>query len=222
MDVQKHCNALRARRDRIIKSLELPAYRDAQNQQHQVVRHYLDRSRELASACLFVADAGLTVPTMVFLRVLCEDLFLITWATRSEANAARLANAGVEALAHLAAVNLERGWMHVLKKDSREDHTRAMLPKIRKMAGDRLHIEQIARNVGLGGVYDVVYRPASLEVHGKTFGVFSSNEGSGAITPTLIAIISVLDVIMLVADNCVLRGGATEPSEILGRLFGLE
>ena len=199
-------------------ALALPVYQDAGTEQKKVVRHYLDRSRELARATLLVADAGLVVPTSLFMRVLCEDLFLITYAAASEENASRLAGAGVVAMAHAAAVNLQRGRAHIRKIGTTEDHTDEVLPEIRKRAADRFNIEQIAKDVGLGGIYDVVYRYASLEVHGKTFGIFSSDDGNGAIMPTLHAIIAMLNVIIRVADNCVVRGQPTAATDILQEL----
>jgi hypothetical protein len=113
--IQRCCNDLRDRHDAIVRALALPAYQDAATEQKKVVRHYLDRSRELARATLLVADAGLVVPTSVFMRVLCEDLFLITYAATSEENASRLAGAGVVAMAHAVAVNLQRGRAHIRK-----------------------------------------------------------------------------------------------------------
>jgi hypothetical protein len=160
------------------------------------------------------------VPTSVFMRVLCEDLFLITYAASSEENTSRLANAGVVVMAHAAAVNLQRSRAHIRKIGTTEDHTDEILPEIRNRGADRFNIEQIAKEVGLGGIYDLVYRYASLEVHGKTFGIFSSDEGGGATVPTLQAIIAMLSVVIRVADKCVLRGQPTAATDILRELIG--
>jgi hypothetical protein len=56
-------------------------------------------------------------------------------------------------------------------------------------------------------------------VHGKTFGVFASHEGDSAIIPTLTATVAILNVMMRVADNCVLRSQCTAASDILRELL---
>jgi hypothetical protein len=86
--------------------------------------------------------------------------------------------------------------------------------RLKKLKADRVHIDQLARKLGLGKVYDLVYRYPSMEVHGRAFRLPSPSE-EGGIAPALSAIVSLVSAIGLIADNRVLRDRATAAHEII-------
>jgi hypothetical protein len=45
------------------------------------------------------------------------------------------------------------------------------LPKLKALKTPRTKVEQIAQKLGLQKLYDILYRGASLDLHGNTFGL---------------------------------------------------
>jgi hypothetical protein len=209
-ELRKKTDALKAR-------AEVLPYRSPTKKQDEVLLHFISRATQIGEACFRVAD--LVTPLLVLMRVLCEDFFLIFWVAQSEANAVEYANtSGISELARLGRIYLDRNRAKIVHNSTGEDRTAAVLPELGKYISVRKKIESIARDSGLGKVYDIVYRPASMEVHGKTFGLdFDADEG--ALSAAYPAIISIIEAILLIVDKY--PTGTVEPEEIL-RLMRIE
>jgi hypothetical protein len=111
-------------------------------------------------------------------------------------------------------VFLKNGRGQIMDRSTHEVKTDEFMPHLDKFRADRIHIDQLAMKLKLGKVYDLVYRPFSMEVHGKVFGLPSTSEQE-ALYAALSAIVSLVKSIGLIADNRVLRNQTTKPDEIL-------
>jgi hypothetical protein len=192
----------------------VPDYQNAVTPQRKILLHFLNRTQQLAEAAVLMANARLGTPLFVLARVLCEDLFIAAWVSVSEENA----------LAHEADVNsdvvrimqvmVEKGLAKIPHKATGEDHTAEILPQMKQWKTGRKPIEQIAIGLGLGRAYDLVYRSASIEVHGKTYGLPSSTNEEGLLG-ALSMIALLIKAICLVVDTDILRNTSAPAGEIL-------
>jgi hypothetical protein len=197
------------------KRLVLPALADAQTEQGQALRHFLSRTAQLGEGSDLLCQADLDVPLMILLRVVCEDFFLCFWIARSEEDAVEYCRAvGAESL-RLMRIMLENNRGVIQHKSTKENKTADVLRKLKTMNTDGFKIEQIAQKLGLTKVYDIVYRWQSMLVHGKSLSLELADDREKAIFSTVSALASLMEAIVLIADNRVLRGRATETHEVL-------
>jgi hypothetical protein len=197
--------------------LERLRYRTPEHPQEEVLLQFLTRATELGEGCLLLGHARLTVPLLVLMRVLTETLFSIYWASLSGSNAKMYADGELSDLARMARLNLEKGRMKVRDCSSGEDRTASVLPDIQQLEKPKLKIEQIARDSGLGKVYDILYRFGSIEVH----GLASWSKDKDAAVTALPAVSVLLQAILLIASNRLLSNRPTTPIEIF-RILGIE
>jgi hypothetical protein len=195
-------------------SLALPAYASAAGKQSQILGHFLSRALQMSEASDLICRANLGTPLFVLTRVLCEDLFLCLWVSLSENNAAEYSSAVTSEGSKMIGVFLKNGRGQIMDRSTHEVKTDEFMPHLDKFRADRIHIDQLAMKLKLGKVYDLVYRPFSMEVHGKVFGLPSTSEQE-ALYAALSAIVSLVKSIGLIADNRVLRNQTTKPDEIL-------
>jgi len=163
--VDEYLLNLRARVSEIRERTALPAFRGATTQQRQVLLSFLNRAVQIGDGCGLVGAARLGTPLFVLTRVLYEDMFLIYWVSLTPSNAAEYAESVIWEMARVGLVNLDKGCAKIVSKTTREDHTSEVLPKIRALKTDRKNVEQLAGELGLGAVYDILYRASSPEVH---------------------------------------------------------
>ena len=71
------------------------------------------------------------------------------------------------------------------------------LPKLATLKIPRKNIEQIAKAMDLGKLYDVLYRSMSLDLHGNSFGL-PEYSGEGADFAALSALETLLDCMILI------------------------
>jgi hypothetical protein len=205
--LQRHIEELKA-------SLALPAYESAAGKQSQILGHFLSRALQMSEASNLICRAKLGTPLFVLTRVLCEDLFLCQWVSLSENNAAEYSSAVISGGAKMIGVLLRKDRGQIVDRSTREVKTDEFMPHLDNFKADRVHIEQLAGRLVLSKVYDLVYRPFSMEVHGKVFGLPSTSEQE-PLYAALSAIVSLVKSIGLIADNRVLRNQTTKPDEIL-------
>jgi hypothetical protein len=187
---------------------------NAAGEQAQILRHFLSRAQQMTDASELVGRAGLGTPLVVMMRVLCEDLFLTLWVGLSEENAAEYSSATKAEALKFMRVLLENGRGMIRDKSTHEDKTHEIMPRLKEESKtDRRRIDQLAVKLGLGKVYDLIYRYPSMEVHGTTFDLPAASAEAG-----LSSIVSLVKCIGLVVDNRVLRNEATTADEILGIL----
>ena len=212
--IDQYLVKLRRRIDELKARVVLPVFGSATSQQGEILVSFLNRAIQIGEGCLLVGRARLGTPLFVLTRVLCEDLFLVSWISLYESNAAEYANGVVWELAKIGLVNLEKGRAKIVSKTTGEDHTAAIVPKIKDLKTDRRKIEQLAGELGLSKVYDILYRSSSPEVHGKTFGMPSSSEDAG-LAAAFSAIISLIQTICLIIDNKAIHNRTTTADEVL-------
>lgn len=212
--VDKQLDKIQRQIEEIKARIALPAYANASGKQGQMLGHFLSRALQLSEASDLVCRASLGTPLFVLTRVLCEDLFLCLWVSLSEKTAAEYSSAVLSEGEKLIRIMLKNGRGEIRDKSTHEAKTDEFMPLLGEFRADRVHIDQLAVKSGLGEVYDLVYRPFSMEVHGKTFGLPSPNEEE-AIFAALSAAVSLVRAIVIIADNRVLRNQPTAADEIL-------
>lgn len=205
--LQRQIGELKAR-------IALPAYTNASGERCQILGYFLSRALQMSEASDLVGRANLGTPLVVLMRVLCEDLFLCLWVSLSEQNAAEYSSAVTSEMARIIRIMLKSGRGQIRNRLTHEVKTDEFMPHLDQFKADRVHIDQLAEKLGLGKVYDLVYRLPSMEVHGKVFGRPSWNEEKG-ILAALSAIVSLVKTIGLIADNRVLRNRTTTADEII-------
>jgi len=192
----------------------LPAFGGGATQQGSILASFLNRAIQIGEGCLLVGRARLGTPLFVLTRVLCEDLFLVTWISLSESNAAEYADAVVWEQARIGLVNLGKGRGKIVSRTTGQNHTASIVPKFKDLKTDRKKLDQLASELGLGKVYDIVYRASSPEVHGKTFGMPSSS-GDAGLAAAFSAVILLIQAICLIADNKAIHSRTTTADEVL-------
>ena len=212
--VDKQLDRIQGQIGEIKASLALPAYADASGEQAQILGHFLNRSLQMSEASVLICRANLGTPLFVLARVLCEDLFLCLWVSLSEEAAAEYSSAVTSEGARIIRVMLKSGRGQIRDKSTHEIKTDEFMPHLGEFIADRVHVDQLAVKLGLGKVYDLVYRPFSMEVHGKAFGLPTPNDEAGLLA-ALSAVVSLVKAIGITTDNRVLRNRATPPDEII-------
>jgi len=187
----------------------------SKKEQDQVRLFFMNRAIEIGQACLRIRDLGL--PIFILSRVLCEDFFLLFWATLSEQNAAEYVKFASSEAARTLRVFLTEGRGRMRRKSTGKDVTKDFLPKLNQFITTKKPLADIAKESGLSKVYDVLYRFHSLEVHAKTFGIPLS-KGADMVAAALCSINAILKVMILVVDK---PPGTITAKEIL-RLLGIE
>jgi len=158
------------------------AYAVLRDKQDIVLLHFLDRADQIVQAALLIDS--LATPLQILCRVLCEDFFLACWIAQSQ-TAVEEYEAGVAAeVAKMMSASLRNGWGVIRNRQTKQAVTREFmqnefLPKLKALKTPRAKIEQIAQKLGLARVYDILYRSASLDLHGNTFGVLDGSSDGG-------------------------------------------
>jgi len=202
--------------------IALPAYVNTSGEQSRILAHFLVRALQMSEASDLVSRAKLGTPLAALTRILCEDLFLCFWVSRSEKDAAEYSSAVRSEALRLVRIMAENGRGTFRRASTHEDKTGEVLQRLKQEKTDSVKIEQLAARLGLRKVYDLLYRYPSMEVHGKAFGLPSQSE-EGGILAALSAIVALVKTIGAIADNRVLRSQATTAAEIINflRLDGI-
>jgi len=197
---EEYLSSLEKKVDELKRRSELPRYSNPASEQDKVVAHFIGRSIQLAVACSRVGD--LPTPLGALSRVLCDDLIRLAWVTRSANNAADYAKTVLSEHAKLIRVNLAKKHGKIIDRNTGKDATAAFIPQLAAFINKGKNIEQIAAECGLGKLYDIPFRFASLETHGNTFlGDASPYDSESATLAALPAVISFVRVATLIADN---------------------
>lgn len=183
---------LRAQRER---------YPESGTKQDEVMLHFMDRADQIASAAVLCAE--LATPLQILSRVLCEDLFLVYWIADSEENAVKYEEGVLSELAKGMRANIRAGRANLRNIRTKEPVTEEfinneLLPRLSAMTNPRANIEQLAGEKGLSRVYDILYRAASLEVHGNTFGIVAAAQNGEGCDIALPAILALLECIIAI------------------------
>jgi hypothetical protein len=215
--IEKQLDKIQGQIREIKACLALPAYADATGKQGQILGHFLSRALQMSEASDLICRANLGTPLFVLARVLCEDLFLCLWVSLSEETAAEYSSAVTSEGAKIIGAMLRNGRGQIRDKLTYEGKTDEFRPHLDKFKANRVPVEQLAVKLGLGMVYDLVYRPFSMEVHGKEFGLPTPNDDAG-ILAALSAVVSLVQAIGVTTDNRVLRNRTTPSDEVIDLL----
>ena len=172
--IDQYLIKLQVQVDELKARVVLQDFENVATQQDKIILSFLSRANQIGVGCLLVGRARLGTPLFVLTRVLCEDLFLIAWISLSESKAADYADTVVWELARIGLVNIEKGRAKIVNKTTGADHTATIVPKIKDLKTDRKNIEQLAGELGLGKVYDILYRSMSPDMF-----EWVGDEGSG-------------------------------------------
>ncbi len=181
--------------------------------QDKIIKDLLYDAIQLGEGAFLVGNARLGTPLFALMRIICELMFRIDWVSLSPDNAIEFESEVCSGMEKTVAVYLKRGRATIVNGTTGEDYTDKILPQIRTSKQPGKIIENLAKDLGLSKVYDIVYRFSSLEVHIKTFGMSPSDEE--ALLAGLASIVSLIKVISLITENKVLRNQKTAADEIL-------
>ncbi len=177
-------------------------YATRQDRQEVILLHFLDRAEQIVRAAALIDT--LATPLQILCRVFCEDLFLACWISQSM-EAADEYEAGVASeVAKMMGISLTNGWgaiqnRHTKAPVSEEFMQTEFFPKLKALKTPRTNVEQIAKKLGLQKVYDILYRGASLDLHGNTFGL-PDHQGEGGDYAALSAIDAILDCLLTLVE----------------------
>jgi hypothetical protein len=177
-------------------------YATRQDKQDVILLHFLDRAEQIVRAAALIDN--LATPLQILCRVFCEDFFLACWISQSM-EAAEEYEAGVAAeVAKMMGISLTNGWgviqnRHTKAPVSEEFMQTEFFPKLKALKTPRTNVEQIAQKLGLQKVYDILYRGASLDLHGNTFGL-PDHQGEGGDYAALSAIDAILDCLVALVE----------------------
>jgi hypothetical protein len=202
--IRMHTDALKARS-------ELPEYRYSQRLQDKLKLYFILRAADMGEASFRVGN--ILLPQFIFARILCEDFILFFWVCQSEANAAEYAKTVRSEWIRTARILFDAGRAGVRHTQTGQDHTKQVLDALRQEIVPRMNVEQIAKDVGLSKVYDVVFRCGSLPVHAKTFDtMLDQGDDAGAFAAPFSVITGMLRVMLDVLEK------GTSADDVLRRL----
>lgn len=148
-----------------IDATDAPCTRDDE------VRKILARSAELIRGASALGRDRNSVALGVLARTIVESLILLLWVEISEENALHQSNAALAELKRVARINLERGTLKVWNRKTGEDATADFLRSDRfKDLQKSRKIVDLAKEAGVGNLYDVLYRFQSMSTHGHEIG----------------------------------------------------
>lgn len=201
--------------------LEFHNSRGTTGVQEEMLLHFLQRDYQLGESCYLLASARLRPGVFVLMRVLAEDLFLAYPISQSTEEATKYKEEVLSELARTGRINIDRSRATIIDETTSKEVDAAQLAEVLSYfnevitpKADRRTIEDIANSCGLGKVYDTLYRFASMDVHGKILNVLGPVDDEQAIRGAIPAIISLLDVLVMIANNR-LHGRGTTVKEIL-------
>lgn len=192
LKIRKNVDALRAR-------LRQPSFLASDRDQDKAISYFVERAVQIGEACFRISD--LQMPLFVLARVLCEDFFLVYWISLSDKNVAEYSRTVKSEMAKLIRANLSNKRARLRHVATGKDVTAEFLPKLGCHVFKKKSIEAIARESGLGKVYDILYRYDSLELHGNTFGLSERESDMDGIAVAASAINAILRAILSVVDN---------------------
>jgi|ERR1022692_2621913 hypothetical protein len=205
LTMRERIDELKARRDQ-------PRYRYAEQEQAQVVAHFIDRGIQWGEAAFRIRD--LPIPVDGIMRILSDDLIRLFWVSESEGNAPEYVKTIRSEWVKMMRANLMKGYGRLVHKPTGRDATAEFLPKLAPFVVKGKPIEQIAMQCGLGQVYEMPFRFGSLAIHGNTFPLHGAPaESEQDSLRTLPAINAFLKAIARIVDDFPDRH--TSPDEIL-------
>ena len=215
-DIDDACERVRVR----VQDLraDLPVLRQQASPTNEVGQHLLDRvqvAADFAAGRALLGKARLAGPTASVTRSLVESFFGTYWASLTDANGRKIMDSGRRELMRIMRVNLVAGHARITHRETGKNHTGEVL-KSRKMSeAERLpRFDHMAREAGIGKVYDVMYGMLSLLSHTGMAGAQAVRKPDEAIHGYLHAATAITRCLHLIISNRVRGRKVTTKDEI--------
>ena len=153
--------------------------------QDTAILHCLKRSTEIALGCCTAEVGCLPLVLAILDRVLIEELIAVQWICASKENADSFHKRGLSEMHKYIAINLERRFARITRKSTNEDETKKFLGRFKYSKLSHPTTENRAKEVGLHGLYTVMYTMFSNHVHGSDILLSSMSEDPVAETQKL-------------------------------------
>jgi hypothetical protein len=157
-----------------------------------------------------VVRAGLRDAPWVLARVLLERLFVAAWVVQSEEHAEQYQDLGRSETLRETRRLVQAGLIGVCDVETGRGGLEAFQRVHKADIHRRLQIETLAREAGLGELYDVTYGMCSQVAHAFDFGVQKQPDEEHAIAVSE----GTLLLITQVVDDWVSRKRVTTPEEL--------
>nr|HEV7952810.1 DUF5677 domain-containing protein [Candidatus Acidoferrales bacterium] len=207
LSVDEYLVKLREQVDALKVWSNTPDIRFSSKTRERVLLYFINRAVQIGEAAFYIPK--LRTPLALFARTLCEDLFLLFWASQSEAKALEFEKRATSASLTVLRKNLEQNRARIRHRETGEDVTQQFLPEIKDLISESPQIRTLAFESGLGKVYDILYRFNSLDVHGNTFGL-PLDEDKNSIPVIVSAIVAFLRAMLFIV-----KGEAATAEDIL-------
>jgi hypothetical protein len=140
------------------------------------VRQILGRTAELLRGVTALGRERNVITLTIVLRTILENLIVLLWVLVSEENAQQQSMAGLAELRRITRINLEKGNAKIFKKGTGADATAEFLASGSLKGNPSKNLDQCAREAGVSGLYDAIYRTLSMAVHAHGFGPDDSSD----------------------------------------------
>lgn len=135
------------------------------------VKRILARNAELVRGAATLGHERNVVVLGVISRTIIESLITLLWVVRSEENAQHHAAAGKAEFKRVANLNMRRGALKILNRETGEDATDQFLDSDRcKNLLKPKRVIDMAQEAGVEELYEVFYRFMSMATHGHDLG----------------------------------------------------
>ena len=171
---------------------------------------------ESMAGCILLAKAGLAFPLGILARSLLEMNMGTFWAASMPERAVDASGAtAAEAIRNMKKL-LVQGHGKIVNTKTGEDQTAMLLEAIeKKKPGPRKQIAEMARECGLGRLYERFYGIESMPAHGHNIGLTGNDADNKAIFATMSASKAHLKAIHFTAAKWIRRDGeATTLAEL--------
>lgn len=201
MDIAGTCNRLRNQIKQIAD--DLPCLKSQIDPGDPFASHIVDRvlvAADNALGCVVLAEQNLAAPLTSVSRSIFESLLAVYWASQTEENATILLNAMDRETLRLMRLNLDRGHAVIRHKRTGGIHTQEILDSPKMSEAKRPpQIWKMAKEAGLGKLYDTMYGFMSMFAHGTVTEVLAKRDQRTLISAQLSSAVALLRCINLIA-----------------------
>ncbi len=194
--------------------------RHLNGQQEDCLIYCLKRAIDISEGCLLAADTRLPESAAVLGRGLFEILIEVNWITFSKENAKKFAEATLGELKTNVREALKRGVGRVTLKATGEDKSQEFLSSpVMQDIPRRLQFGQMAKDVGLGKIFEMLYGFFSMCAHGFAYGIAEELALESHLDATTAASVATMRCINLVVTAWMVkrqRSTVSQIREVLG------
>lgn len=163
---QELAQILEFQRVTLTQASDMPAS-DGHPHRDAYARFMLSRTGSLAGSCALLREPAHLIAAQILLRTVVEDLIRLLWALHSEDRAQELNESGTAQLKVMLTANLQAGSAKVRDKTGRDLSKEVLQSGVLKRKFKTRKIEELAKDAGAEGLYNMLYRFLSTTVHGN-------------------------------------------------------